>query len=390
MDNTWKYFLAAGLLALCLFSCSNNTGSQSDQNEIHNLNTTYSCADDTNVDAVQLTEVKSVNELNAINAKMASSLDMGDPKRIAGQVVYNVNGISLAGAIYQTRAESAQYALTIYANDDCFPIKVKLNIYGYTTKTQEISSYGTNHLCQEWYYDLFYYRYYYATVIIKPISEIEADLAEIDEPSTPPEENGGEMAPVEPSLELDAEPNAVTTEKPEVSVDSILTEKTEILVGALDLMDAEGLEEICRQDLLDYLSGEWDGSTRNEHTDEYSAARTVYARRYSCTITDSATGTPLKTSVSLDYVGELEVLAVLNEEDKFSLATDNVGLVEQWSLLEKQNSWQIALSEGDTVGGVLQIMGVDGQVAFVFVYDINEQPHTYILMSDGSVKTEFV
>lgn len=389
MDSTWKYFLAAGLLALCLFSCSNNTGSQSDQNEIHNLNTTYSCADDTNVDAVQLTEVKSANELNAINAKMASSLDMGDPGRIAGQVVYNVNGIGLAGAIYQTRAESAQYALTIYANDDCFPIEARLNIYGHTIKTQEISSYGTNHLCQEWY-GLSRFHYCYTTVIIKPISDIEADLAAVDEPSTPPEENGDEMAPVEPSLELDAEPNAVTTEKPEVSVDSILTEKTEILVGALDLMDAEGLEEICRQDLLDYLSGEWDGSTRNEHTDEYSAARTVYARRYSCTITNSATGTPLKTSVSLDYVGELEVLAVLNEEDKFSLATDNVGLVEQWSLLEKQNSWQIALSEGDTVGGVLQIMGVDGQVAFVFVYDINEQPHTYILMSDGSVKTEFV
>lgn len=377
MDSTWMFFLAAGLLVSYLFSCSNNTGSQSDQNEMHNLNTTYSRADDTNVDAVQLTKVKSVSALNAINAKMASSLDMGDPGRIAGQVVYNVNGIGLAGAIYWTREEGAQYALTIYANDDCFPIEAKLDIYDFVTETQEISSYGTTHFYKQRHYDLFYYRYYYATVIIKPISEIEADLAEIDEPSTPPEENGGEMAPVEPSLELDTEPNAVTTEKPEVSVDSILTEKTEILVGALDLMDAEGLEEICRQDLLDYLSGKWDGSARNEHTDEYLAVRTVYARRYICTIIDSVTGTPLKTSVSLDYVGELEVLAVLNEEDKFSLATDNVGLVEQWSLLEKQNSWQVALSEGDTVGGVLQIMGVDGQAVFVFVYDINETPHLY-------------
>lgn len=324
--------------------------------------------------------IQTSTKLNELNLSLVAAADISDYENASGTVTYTVNGVNLTHALYKTMEEANAHPFVCYANDDCFPIPMQAQCFKHTNShPNSIQGYGITCTEEAWS-DWWTVSKYYATIIVKPFLDTEA------EPSVPFDENGDGKLDAKPSTE----PDVATSEEPVAPVDPVLAEKTETLLGALDLTVFDGLEELCRQDLLDFLSGDWDGTGRTSHDEGYSTVRTVYARVYTCVTTDDTTGKSVTTATNLDYMGELEVLAVLDDKDDFSLAVDNAtGLVEQWSWLEKLNSWQVTLSEGETVDYVLRMIGVDDQIATVSTTGPDDRYHAYSLMANGDVVFEF-
>ncbi len=206
--------------------------------------------------------------------------------------------------------------------------------------------------------------------------------------------NGGEVTGSTPSTTAVIE--KVTTEDGEVAAtdeatntdQAALNKKIETLLGELDLAPIVGLEDLCRQDLQYYLLEAWDGTIRSTTIDDYEITRTVHARTYTCSITNLTAGGSTATTISIDYVGELQTLANIYDEHAFTMVTNNAGLVEQWSLLERQDVWQVPMGTTGTTVYIIETLeeyGFEDQVAIALVIDSNDQLHSYYLMRGGKV-----
>ena len=184
-----------------------------------------------------------------------------------------------------------------------------------------------------------------------------------------------------PKADVADEANTVSDNiKPDEAVDPYKTLMSEISFPFCYRDSSTYAKEIAA-----YYAGEWDGK-RIEGDDwgSYSASRYVDSFRvYHWTACNLYTGEMYQLSSSVDYAGLLELVSGQN----FTLAVSDVmGVVELWHHFDKQDSWEIAASEGK-IDSVYPL-GADGDdcMALVYVTDADGVQHMYSLLSGGKVK----
>lgn len=293
-----------------------------------------------------------LNELNDLNKSLATSVEFADYGAATGAVSYTVNGITLTYPAYKSYKEASEYEFVLYADDSCFPIEVCVKSFRNSAlRSQSMTSYGTTCVRDNWAGDI----YCYSMITVKPFFPTEEETEQVSE----------------------------------VSADqTTMDEKVEMLLGELDLAPIEGLEDMCHQDLRDFLLGEWDGTARDATIDNSRVVRAGYARTYTCSVTDPATDEVTATTINIDYIGELQRLANVYDEHEFTLVTNGANLIEQWSLLEQQDGWQVPLDATVTEVNVIELLEEDGfedQIAIVMVIDKDSQMRDYRLVKGGEV-----
>ncbi len=287
---------------------------------------------------------ESPEALNTLNRSLASESSTADYETAYGTVTYDVNGVKLTHALFTTIEEADAHPFVCYADDSCFPIQAEGRIPSVPSwpETATVNGYGTNRVSIKWI-NLCSSATLFATITVKPFSEAE--------------------------------------------MNDLLSEKAEILFKRLDLRSVVGLDDVFLGDLRDYLAGDWDGATRTVEIGDYTIMRTGYARVYHCKITDATKNEDIMTTVSIDYVGGLEVLPVMYDESNSTIVADSHGLVEQWSLLERQNVWHVPVHYGETIEYITDAPDANGQVARVSTYYEDGRVGDYQLMANGDVVT---
>lgn len=279
---------------------------------------------------------------------------------VNGTAVVTVNGKrGVSYVSYDTRSYADGHIITIYADDQNFPVTVKMRYNdSITSNTYTLNSYGTHRLRGVLSGSIRVWRTY-LTIEIKPY-------------------------PVSSTTSSSARTKQPTEEE-------ILNEKLDQLLNELELPFVRPEYTPYGKELKAFLTGEWDGSWRcDENRDNYAgyiASRRVFNRTYRWLGTSLYTGKTFEREVNVDYIGYLEVIPGVSSSQDFSLAASrSKGLIEEWSLLEKRNSWQLKLT-GETIDKILPL-GDNGNEcrAMVFTTDANGQQQMYSLLSGNKVE----
>ncbi len=181
-------------------------------------------------------------------------------------------------------------------------------------------------------------------------------------------------------------PKAESTEKSEDS-DAKLEDsdaKLDPLIDKIKRMSNYSTGYTHEMHIKDYASGKWDGTV------EYSADEMCYGkisdRQYQWRGYKLFTGEPYNDiDVNIDYVGSLDV--VTNSD--FTFAVNYVtGEIEQWILLEKKDSWELPLGEGEKIERAYASYeeSVDNLQGMVFTNDLDGNTHLYWLFPNKKVE----
>lgn len=172
-------------------------------------------------------------------------------------------------------------------------------------------------------------------------------------------------------------------------------DKLDQLLKELDLSFHSDKATPYSKELKAYLTGEWDGSVRQDTVDEpyagYITHRQVQNRQYIWDGTDLYTGENTIKKVSIDYLGYLEIVPGPAHDQQFSFAVSRTNQVfEQWCLLDKIDSWELpAEAAAETITNICIVGKNSGDSnecqALVITLDVDEISHTYSLLPGGIV-----
>lgn len=178
----------------------------------------------------------------------------------------------------------------------------------------------------------------------------------------------------------------------------IIDKKLKMLLDEVDNLGFyDAADTPYGKELRAFLTGEWDGSYREENENNawlptHRVAREVRSRTYRFRDTDCLTYKVTEKTINVDYIGYKEVVPGTIPSQKYSLAVSYVnGEIEKWSLLNKQDSWvlQDVASGREYIDLILPLASVgsaatDSQ-AHVNTLDADGNQHMYALMPGGVV-----
>ncbi len=170
-----------------------------------------------------------------------------------------------------------------------------------------------------------------------------------------------------------------------------LEDRYKTVLKALDLPFSYSEYTPYGRELKEFFTGgEWDGSSRNDarSNDNYAgyvANRSIYRRTYSWHASNLYNGETCECSVNVDYLGNLETVPGVTSDQDFTLAVDRKnGVIEEWSLLEQRDSWNLDL-QGATISKILPLAG-DGDDCRAMLYiDDAAGQHIWSLYKGGEV-----
>lgn len=275
---------------------------------------------------------------------------------------------------YDTKDKASANPIVFYADESEFPIKVAISAIEGTVEKYVFDSYGIKNVSD--YCCVLFDQLYcaYAAIDIEPYPPATPDCAK--KTSNP-----------------DKITEANRTDKTG-ETDEVIDKKLDQLLEKLDLGFYDDKVTPYGKELRAFLVGEWDGNQiKADPEDNYAyhiASREVYSRTYKWKGTNLITGKTQTKKVNVDYIGDLEVIPGPAMSQKFSFAVDRANkTLEQWSLLEKVDSWTLP----EEAGNIEQVYLIgknngdpDECQAFVCTFDANRQFRAYMLYPGGVVK----
>ncbi len=266
---------------------------------------------------------------------------------------------------YSSREAADRHPITLYASGaGDFPLQAKMTPYGgYETMKFKIESYGTH---RKVWINFWGSEISYVTIIVKKTEPVNV-------------------------LQLPK-----TSEQSESTAEEILDQKWQTLLDQIQFPFIDRKYSPYVKEVRAYLTGEWDGSDRVDDGvgwGGYSAARYVMGRTYYWIASNCINGKGYTLSTNVDYVGYKEVIPGMLPAQKYSLAASYLdGVIEKWSLLEKQDEWKIdAVAEGrERIDYIIPLATEsskpDDAQAVVQTVDADGQSHHYSLLPDGKVQ----
>lgn len=145
------------------------------------------------------------------------------------------------------------------------------------------------------------------------------------------------------------------------------------------------------KELKAFMTGEWNGKWRTgDDWGSYVASRQVVNRTYTWTASNLHTGQSYQLQTNVDYIGYNEVIHGVTSSQDYSLAVDRVNnVIEQWSLLERRDRWELQLS-GETITSIFPL-GSKGDTkddcqVLVMTEDADGVQHMYSLLPGEKVE----
>ena len=260
-------------------------------------------------------------------------------------------------------------AITLYVNQEDFPVYATISSEHGSEQCYTFSSYGTkklevtNNSGGFLAFQLFTFPFTglmepphtYATIIITAPKEAT------DKPS-----------------DAKAESDSAT---PESNSDSQLQPLIDKMIFTSGWFNAD-LQEWYRRDVEDFMSGTWDGTMKSNVDDFFGilSSRDIVFREYRWT-GFSNTKVYQNVNINIDYIGNLPI----ETGNLFTLAFSN-SAIEKWEFLEMTDSWKIPV-ENESIESVLPALNPteDGFQGNVFTIDEEGNQHLYILYPDGEM-----
>lgn len=276
--------------------------------------------------------------------------------------------------------------ITYYANTDDFPISVRISTSGLSTKDYSFSSYGRKLITKVDFANMIYNAYAY--IMIEPYPE------EVETPTVTNDDMGNTADIVDSDMEHTVSADdveAVTNDSVDVASSNDNDKRIQDLLEEPTPELLRNPESVHSQEINEFLTGQWDGYTRTNHIEAndgtvYTVTRDLLMRQYIWTKIDPTGKVAQDKFINIDYDGPLDVVGAGLPGECYSLATDHEnGLIEQWSLFEKQDSWQIPLAKNETIDHVVAVSYYDVR-GTVEIVNTSGEMYEYDLLVGGKME----
>lgn len=284
---------------------------------------------------------------------------------------------------YSTKSEAKANPIIYYVSEFDFPVTVRISAYDGKYEKYEFYSYGIQNV-EHWYSLFMGYAETYAQINIKPYPQKTTNTPTKPQPITNP------------------------TSKPELVQEDTATEKDSAVMvpyfatvsgHLLELLEEPTLEllytpeSIYGQELEQYKANKWSEDGAGIRVDviasdgvTYTVTRSIYSREYHWRKTNWSTGQKQEINIPIDYNGPLEIEPCSLEKDNHSLVIDHQhSIVEQWSYLEKLDSWQLPFSGQEETINFVGAYAIDNYRGTITTVDQDGQSHLYSLEAGGVV-----
>lgn len=276
--------------------------------------------------------------------------------------------------------------ITYYAHESDFPITVNISTSDTNTKKYSFDSYGKK-LVNKVSFSLSHHDSY-AYISIEPYPE------ETETPTVTNDDMGNTADIVDSDMKHTVSADdveAVTNDSVDVASSNDNDKRLQDLLEEPTPELLRNPESVHSQEINEFLTGQWDGYTRTNHIEAddgtvYTVTRDLLMRQYIWTKVDPTGKVAQDEFINIDYDGPLDVVGAGLPEECYSLATDyENGLIEQWSLFEKQDSWQIPLAKNETIDYVI-VMSYHDVRGTVEIVNTSGEMYKYDLLVGGKVE----
>lgn len=291
---------------------------------------------------------------------------------------------SVSYETYMDEESAKANPVTYYAEQSDFPISIIIYGGAGSAEKYEFTTYGIQKPRDKYDGDIIAYAY----IMIEPYPD------KIESPATENNEVCDMSDTVDSNVEITVSANDVEAVAND-SVDAASSNDDDKRLR--DLLEEPTPESLCDpksiygQEINEFLTGQWNGDTRMDHIEVddgtiYAVTRDLYMRLYIWTKVDPTGEKTQNKFINIDYDGPFDVVGAGLPEEHYSLATDyENGLIEQWSLFKKQDSWQILLAENETIDYVVAMSHHDVR-GTVKIVNTGGETYAYDLLVGGKVE----
>lgn len=303
---------------------------------------------------------------------------------------------------YDNREDANNDMTTIYVSEDDLPVKVRLNGENYHS-TFELDK-----------YDIYYLRvadeddgrfvadlFLFVSIIGIPLIFCDPPYAYATVKIAPPEDNtmnnnkkalhSAPASTAAPEAKPATNNSSTDTSSPAPTPVS-LEDRYKTVMKVLDLPFSHAEYTPYGKELKEFFTGDgWDGSNRSDidPSDGYAgyiANRSIDCRTYRLHVTNLHNGKTFERTTNVDYLGNLETVPGVTPAQDYTLVVDRQnGIIEEWSLLQKRDAWNLDL-QGATISDVFPLACGDDDDSRVMVnIDDATGQHIWSLLKDGKI-----